>query len=513
MRIKGLSARYSVIVCTVILLFCGGAPLTAAAQENRGTEQQNQTEETRQPSEQQQDTTDERDERPKSEESEPKHKKNGGEKKKESSPSITADPEKALENLKSETAEEVGRKLENGIQKVEKEAIWVLGTWTEAEAFAGITWFRLAICFGLIIVAAVFEQIVRSLIYRRLRRAEADSSASSWVEPILEALVKPLSVIIWAYGIYLALFPLIVHFRHPDGSNTLGQVLGGAVNIVGTVTIIWFIYRLVGVVDFQLKRWTDTTEDRFDDMLVHIVGRTLRVIIILIGAIMLIQNLTGIEIGALVASLGLGGLAFALAAKDSVANLFGTVTILADQPFRMGDRIIIDGYDGMVESVGFRTTRIRTLTGHLVSIPNSNIINSALENVSARPHLRWNTEIEITYDTPPEKVERAVEIIKEIINSQDGLDPAFPTQVHFNAFKQWSLGIAVYAWYTPPDYWAWQNWVQNICVQILKRFNEEGIEMAFPTSVNYLAGDEKRELAIKMLRGNARIEEKTGEDA
>ena len=99
----------------------------------------------------------------------------------------------------------------------------------------------------------------------------------------------------------------------------------------------------------------------------------------------------GEKVGALLASLGIGGLAVALAARDTIANFFGTLTILYDKPFQIGERIIIDNYDGVVEKVGFRSTRIRLLTGHLVTIPNEKVVNSGLENIAKRPHIRWLT--------------------------------------------------------------------------------------------------------------------------
>ncbi len=121
--------------------------------------------------------------------------------------------------------------------------------------------------------------------------------------------------------------------------------------------------------DFKLKKWAASTDNAIDDVLAPLAGRTLRVFIVIIGGILIIQNLTGVKLGALLASLGIGGIAVALAAKDSIANFFGTLTILFDKPFQLGDRILIDNYDGVVEDVGFRSTRIRTLTGHLVTIP------------------------------------------------------------------------------------------------------------------------------------------------
>ena len=140
----------------------------------------------------------------------------------------------------------------------------------------------------------------------------------------------------------------------------------------------------------------------------------------------IVQNLTGVKIGPLLASLGIGGIAIALAAKDSIANFFGTLTILFDKPFQVGERVTIDGHDGVVEDVGIRSTRIRTLTGHLVTIPNEKVVNSATENIPKRPGIRWLTNIGITYTTPPAKVERAVQIIESILKDHESMDPKKP---------------------------------------------------------------------------------------
>jgi MscS family membrane protein len=205
----------------------------------------------------------------------------------------------------------------------------------------------------------------------------------------------------------------------------------------------------------------------------------------------------------LLASLGIGGLAVALAAKDSIANFFGTLTILFDKPFQAGDRIVIDSYDGNVESVGFRSTRIRLLNGHLVSIPNDKVVNSAVENIGRRPYIRWLTQIGITYDTPPHKIQQAVDILRSILENHEGLHPDFPPRVHFNGFNDWSLNITVLVWYHPPEYWDFQGWVQRTCLEIMQRFESAGIDFAFPSQTLYLANEDKRQLKLQLLKGNA----------
>jgi MscS family membrane protein len=306
---------------------------------------------------------------------------------------------------------------------------------------------------------------------------------------------------IWVYGIYFVLTPLFTHFQRPDGSNIVHTIAQKGANFGTAVALVWFIFSLLSIVDFHLKNWAASTESTIDDVLAPLAGKTLRVFTIIIGSIIIIQNLTGVKIGPLLASLGIGGIAVALAAKDSIANFFGTLTILFDKPFQLGERVIIDKFDGVIEDVGFRSTRIRTLTGHLVTIPNEKIVNSGLENVAKRPHIRWLTNMTITYDTPPEKVERAVSIIQEILDNHEGIHPDFPPRVYFNGFNDWSLNIMVIAWYHPADYWLMQEWQQRTCLEILRRFKDEGIEFAFPSRTLYLANDDNRQLKLKMLKG------------
>jgi len=362
-----------------------------------------------------------------------------------------------------------------------------MGSWINAKVFAGISWLKLGLCLFLIFLVVVVERVLRWVIRVQIKHIAPDEDFATFKHLLLTALAKPLSLFIWAYGIYGALSPMFIHFQTPEGANLVHLVAQKAADIAGAFAILWFIYRLVDVIDVRMKRWASSTESTIDDIVAPLVGKTLRVFIIAIGGIIIIQNLTGVKIGPLLASLGIGGLAVALAARDSIANFFGTLTILFDKPFQVGERIVIDQYDGIVESVGFRSSRIRTLTGHLVSIPNEKIVNSSLENIGRRPHIRWLTNIGITYDTPPEKAERAVQIIREILENHKGMKEDFPPRVYFNGFNDWSLNIMVIAWYHPPNYWDYQTWLQKTCLEIMQRFEAEGIDFAFPTKTIHLA--------------------------
>jgi len=402
----------------------------------------------------------------------------------------------------SKKVDQVGEKVGQQIDFFSEQASLYIGPWVNAKVVYGITWLKLILCLVLLFLMLLIERIVRVIIERRIKKTKEAKEVVKINHLALEAVANPLSMFIWVYGIYIAITPLFAHFKKADEVNLVHSAAQKAADLGIAIALFWFIYKLVTIVDFHIKKWAATTDSTIDDVLAPLLGKTLRVFIIIIGGILIIQNLTGVEIGPLLASLGIGGIAIALAARDSIANFFGTLTILFDKPFQVGERILIDSYDGVIESVGFRSTRIRTLNGHLVTIPNEKIVNSGLENIGKRPHIRWLTNITITYDTPPDKVEKAVSIIKDILDNHEGMHPDFPPRVYFNGFNEWSLNILVIAWYHPANYWDMQNWLQRTCLDILRRFNDEGIDFAFPSSTVYVANDDKRRLKLDMLKGD-----------
>ncbi len=407
----------------------------------------------------------------------------------------------ASPDIKPKALDRAGESLGKNIDKFSRTASTKIGTWIEVETLAGITWIKLLLCLVLTFVVVAVERLLRWLVNAAIQKTPPEAEAVSWRQHLLEALSRPLSLFVWSYGIYGALSPLYSHFKTPDGANLVYLVAQKAADGGGIIALFWFILRLVQLLDVYLKKWAAGTESTLDDMLVPIVAKTLRLFVIVIGGIIVVQNLTGLKIGPLLASLGIGGLAVALAAKDSIANFFGTLTILFDKPFQVGQRITIEQYDGTVENVGFRSTRIRTLAGHLVTIPNEKLVNSSLENIGERPYIRWLSNIGITYDTPPDKVEKAVNMIREILENHEGIQEDFPPRVFFNGFNDWSLNVMVIVWYHPPNYWDFQAWLQKTCLEIMRRFEAESIDFAFPSRTIYMANDDKRQLKMVMLKG------------
>jgi MscS family membrane protein len=226
-----------------------------------------------------------------------------------------------------------------------------------------------------------------------------------------------------------------------------------------------------------------------------------------VGAIYLLRALSGKPLSTLLAGLGIGGLAVALAAQDTLKNFFGSLMIMLDKPFAIGQRVTFGGYDGTVEEIGFRSTRVRTLTGHQVTIPNEKVASESVENIGRRPSIRRLTNITITYDTPPNKVEKALAIIREILENHEGMESDYPPRVFFNEFNDASLNLIMLYWYHPPDWAAYMAFSERVNLQIMRAFEAEGIEFAFPTTTNYLSQDERRPLHISISNDTELIDQ------
>ena len=206
----------------------------------------------------------------------------------------------------------------------------------------------------------------------------------------------------------------------------------------------------------------------------------------------------GVSLVPLLTGLGVGGLAFALAARPTLENIIGSFMIFMDKPYRVGQRVKVQGYYGDVEKIGLRSTRIRLRDGHQTIIPNETMARVDVENVGRRPYIRRTSNITITYDTPVEKVEKAIKIIEDILDNHEGMDPDYPPWVCFNEFNHDSLNIMMWYWYHPPDILAAYAFHQKVNLEIMRAFEKEGIDFAFPTTTNYLTQEDEKPLQIKI---------------
>jgi MscS family membrane protein len=267
------------------------------------------------------------------------------------------------------------------------------------------------------------------------------------------------------------------------------QVYANILTILIVIDIIWAVTKVMdAIIEYYLRPLTGKSKSRLDDHLLPFVRKFLKIVIIMIGVIFLIKNM-GYDVTSLVAGLGIGGLAFALAAQPLLSNLFGGLAIISDKPFQMGDRIKVDQrYEGYVKEIGMRSTIINSPIGTRVTIPNSLIATTAVENLSTSSDhgVKFTFEINLEYDTSAEKVEEALEIIRDILKKNKNViqEGDGAPSVSFWDFKEYSLklsgGYSIY----PTDVIGTTR--TQINIDIKKRFEKAHIKFAFPTQTVHM---------------------------
>ncbi len=281
---------------------------------------------------------------------------------------------------------------------------------------------------------------------------------------------------VWLYG--LTLLGL-----NPDALKLL-RIAAFFVTLVGAV---WAAYCLVDIIGKYMTEKALKSVSKHDDLLVPIVVRTLKIFIVLVGLVALAFQVNK-NPASLLTGLGLGGLAFALAAKDVVANVFGSVTILSDRPFRIGDWVTVGSIDGSVESVGIRSTRIRTFYNSLITVPNSELTNAHIDNMGERRYRRVKTNLGVTYDTPPESIEAFCEGIRELIRAHPYTRKDY-YHVYLNGFSESSLDILLYCFVETPDWGTELREKHRLYLDIIRLAKTLGISFAFPTQTLFINQD------------------------
>jgi len=355
------------------------------------------------------------------------------------------------------------------------------------ELLRGNPLWRFALMLLVILIALLLARIIQVAVTSYADRLERKKGISV-LSLFLKCISKPLYVEMFALGLMAS--KVCLFFNDETGIRlAISDVWIKVAQTVQAIAIVYAIYRLVDVIEHYLTIWTSKTQTKLDDMLVPVVRKALRVTITIIAVLFIAESILGADqIRTVLLSAGVGGIAIALAAKDTIANFFGSVTIFADRPFQIDDRVKIDGYDGPVEEVGLRSTRIRTLQGHLVTIPNNTVANTAIENISKRPHIRRTSNITITYGSGHKKAAKAVEIIKNILadTPEVNQDQEKLPRVYFNDFNDWSLNIYMTYWVKPPDWWLFQEVNERVNLEMIKQFETAGIDFAFPTQTLYM---------------------------
>ena len=330
-----------------------------------------------------------------------------------------------------------------------------------------------------IIIGAVVAGKILYWIFGNIFKKLTSKTKTKIDDIIVDMIEEPVVLALTIAGLWYGLHRL--HF--PEGWYVW---MGKVYHILIAVNITWLIARLVdAIIEEYVVPLTEKTESDLDDQILPVVRKSLKAAIWILGIIVALNN-AGYDVGALIAGLGIGGLALAMAAKDSVSNIFGGIMVFTDKPFKVGDRIKVNGFDGTITEVGLRTSRMRTLEGRLVTIPNSQFTGNMVENVSEEPTRKVILNLGLTYDMTPEQMQKGLDVLKEIAAANQNVEDNY--LVSFNAFGDFALGI-LFVYYIKKESDI-LNTQTEINLAILTQFNANGLDMAFPTQTIYTKKEE-----------------------
>ena len=264
-------------------------------------------------------------------------------------------------------------------------------------------------------------------------------------------------------------------------SETVYAAISKSYNILIILNITWLFVRLVSTfLDEQTRRTTEKYKAAnlpIDNKLMPLIRRTIVLVIWAIGIVTALNNV-GVSVAALLGTLGIGGIAVALAAQDTVKNIIGGITLFTDRPFRIGDRIKFDSVEGNVEDIGIRSTKIRTLDKRIITIPNSKIVDASIENISDEPKRRVVITLRLAHHTTPEKMKNAIAILKSIPKTIKEIESK-DLSASFSDFENAALAIT-YIYFiqkSAPDI---TETISKVNIEILTQFKQADIPFALP---------------------------------
>ncbi len=371
----------------------------------------------------------------------------------------------------------------------ETQVRWIDRTLTEAVPWLGFTvggnalWRYLFASITLIAIVLLRRWLMR-LAIRGLRQITSRTK-TTLDDQLVDALNPPLGYFLGFVGLFVASQWL-----------SLGDRFAGVILVIlrlgGIGCASWALLRSTHFLTSLLGSLAKRTESELDDHLVPLIGRIARMVIVLVMIVLVIQEL-GFNVTGLITGLGVGGLAFALAAKDTLANWFGALMIYTDRPFDVGDWVKTPSLEGVIEEIGLRSTRVRTFAKTVITVPNSHLANEVVENFSRMPIRRVYFNLGVTYGTTPAMMRESVARIQDILRFHEEIDQTF-WLVKFTDFGDSALKIMLYYFTTTTD---WARYLQirgDINLLIMDALEELGVGIAFPSQSVYLETVDKEEV-------------------
>ncbi len=340
---------------------------------------------------------------------------------------------------------------------------------------------------GAIIVGLLFKKLISKYLSHLLFKVVSKKDNIVGVEKFNELLTRPIGFCIMLSIIYVG----ANHIQYPLSWNLaseeeigLKMIISRGFSLIYIYSVFWILVRVIDFISLILRKKAELTENKMDDQLIPFIIEIAKIITYILAIFIVMGNVFNVNIAALATGLGIGGIAIAMASKESLENLLGSFTIFFDRPFTVGDVVTAGDVTGVVEKVGFRSTRIRTFDKSIVTVPNKNMISTELDNLGERPVRRAKFNIGLTYDSTTQQIKAVVKDIQEMIDkhpktNQDG-------RVRFQEFGGSSLDIMVMYFVSSPNWDDFIDTKQDINYQIMEIVAKNKCEFAFPSATVYL---------------------------
>ena len=350
------------------------------------------------------------------------------------------------------------------------------------QKIVGISAWQFLAAFLVILTGLVIKHVLVNIIEKKIDNFVAKTEAE-WDNLLFDAISKPVNAFIMIGAIHVAVFLLVFNLE-----NFPTAFIGKSYTVLLGIILIWGVYRLVDVAAHYLDELVADKDEGLKGQFVPLIKKALRILVIIVGGLTVLATI-GVNITGLAALLSVGALAFSMGAKDSVANLVGTVNILSDRPYKVGDWITVgSGIDGDVEEIGFRSTKIRMFDKTLMTVPNGTLATETIKNWSRMPKRRIKMTIGLTYDASPKQMREALKRIETILKEDEGVDQDYML-VQFTDFGPSSLDVFLYYFSKSTVWKEYLETRERVNLKIMECLEEMGLEFAFPTQTMHLKGD------------------------
>ena len=334
---------------------------------------------------------------------------------------------------------------------------------------------------AIILIGLIFKKLLSKYLSNLLYKIIGEKGNNVGIDKFDELLTKPI-------GFFIMLCVFYFGFNYLEFPSFIDENFQNIFSKLFTLIFIYAVFKIfLKVIDYIgliLKQRAALTENKMDDQLIPFATEIGRILVVIFALFFVLGNVFGINITALATGLGIGGIAIAMASKESLENLLGSFTIFFDRPFTVGDVVKAGNVTGMVEKVGFRSTRIKTFDKSVVTVPNKKMIDAELDNLGLRPVRRVKFHVGLTYSTTTEQIKKIVSEIQEMINSHEKTNEE--GKVRFQEFGASSLDILILYYVNSPK---WEDLIdvkEDINYKIMDIVKKHNSDFAFPSTSVYL---------------------------